>query len=538
MRTASSARLPTNLILVGVGGITALAIALRLSSFGASLFGDEVSSYGIVSGHGPGTIVDLVRSDLENSPPLFYLLAGAGERLAGAPEGLRLPSFIAGVAAVPLTYLLGAWTVGTRAALAGAALVAVSPILIFYSGLGRGYSLAMLLGLLSTLALLRALERRAWGWWAAYAAFAAAALYTHYTVVFVLIAQFAWAFFAHPDSRRALLAASAAAAALFLPWLPGLREDSGSPTYLYDLLNPLDLEVARETLVSWAVGHPVLETDLIGAAGLALVAAGFALGAAGLVLDRRGNAGSWRPSRDTTLVIALALALPVGAGVYSLLGSEIFTARNLIPSWPGLALALGALLTAGRASLAIPALALCLGGIGIGTVKMQDADNRHPDYQAVAEFIDESGPAASPIAELTPSGWGPQTALEAALGDPHEARPGGHPVLQLSAVGGQGWPSVAERHRYMHSKETVLVWSPLTRHRSSPEQAVRVARLAQDDTFFFVGFEQIPSAFGLLPGGPPGDFTEALPPGYRVVETRDFPGFNDYAPRVYVFRRG
>src|SRR5687767_8574420 len=188
--SSSTLRPPPTALLLGLLAITALALVVRLPGFGSSLFGDEVTTYGLVHGHGFGTIVDLVRSDYENTPPLFYFMAAAGDRIGGAPEGLRLVSLLAGVAAVPLTYLLGAWTVGARAALAGAALTAVSPILIFYSGLGRGYSLAMVLGLLSTLFLLQALERRAPGLWAAYAAFAAAALYTHYTVAFVLIAQF------------------------------------------------------------------------------------------------------------------------------------------------------------------------------------------------------------------------------------------------------------------------------------------------------------------------------------------------------------
>ena len=102
-----------------LGGITVLGLALRLPSFDDSLWGDELTTYGMVSGHGPRTVVDLVRTDLENTPPLFYLVAWATERLGG-PEGLRLSSLLAGVAAIPLTYLLGARTVGRPAGLAGA----------------------------------------------------------------------------------------------------------------------------------------------------------------------------------------------------------------------------------------------------------------------------------------------------------------------------------------------------------------------------------------------------------------------------------
>ena len=89
----------------------------------------------------------------------------------------------------------------------------------------RSYSLAMVLGLLSTLALLLAIERRTAWWWVAYAGLSCAALYTHYTAGFVLAAQFAWAFVFHPTMRRPLLLANLAAAAAFLPWLPGLLEE-------------------------------------------------------------------------------------------------------------------------------------------------------------------------------------------------------------------------------------------------------------------------------------------------------------------------
>ena len=531
MSTASP-RFSPNALLWAVGGLTVLALAVRLPGFAASLFGDEVTSYGLVNNHGPGTIVDLVRTDYENTPPLFYLLAGAGDRLLAAPEGLRLPSLLAGVAVVPLTYLLGTMTVGRRAALFGAALGAISPFLVFYSGLARGYSLVVLLVLLSTLAMLRALDRGGALWWIAYAAASAAAMYTHYTAAFVLVAQLGWALVVHPPARPALVGVNLGAALVYLPWLPGLREDSGSPTYHYDALRHLDFSAATENLGSWAVGHPALTADLIGGEGLALLAAGLALGVVGLLLSRWGQ----RPSAETLLVFVLALAVPLGATLYSVLGTDILTARNLAPSWPGLALAVGAVLTAGRGWIPVAAVALYLAGVAIGTVRMQDPDNRHPDYQGVAEFIDAEAPPGTPIVELTPSGWGPQTALEAALGEPHEALPGGHPVLQLSAIGGEGWPPVARRHEFLHAGATVFSWPPSGDYRAA-EQAARVGRLA-GNSFFFVGFEALPTAFGEIPGGPPAGFVEALPPGFSVAEVREFPGFRGYAPVVYVFRRG
>ena len=47
-----------------------------------------------------------VASDAEISPPLYFMLAWASTKLGSAPELIRLPSLIAGVASIPLIYLV------------------------------------------------------------------------------------------------------------------------------------------------------------------------------------------------------------------------------------------------------------------------------------------------------------------------------------------------------------------------------------------------------------------------------------------------
>ena len=140
-----------------------------------------------------------------------------------------MPSLLAGVATVPLVYVLGARTVGRAAGLAGAALLALSPFAIFYASEARAYALMTLIVVLSTLALLRALETNERRWRVAFALLQAAAMYSHYTAVFVLAAQFGWAFLAHPDRRLPLFLSSAAAAVLFAPWVPLMIDDSNAP---------------------------------------------------------------------------------------------------------------------------------------------------------------------------------------------------------------------------------------------------------------------------------------------------------------------
>jgi hypothetical protein len=79
--------------------------------------------------------------------------------LGDAPWVLRVPAFVAGVACIPFTYLVGVRLVGRGAALLGSAIVATSGPLVLYATNARGYSLVALATLLLLLFLLRLRER-------------------------------------------------------------------------------------------------------------------------------------------------------------------------------------------------------------------------------------------------------------------------------------------------------------------------------------------------------------------------------------------
>ena len=206
-------------LLALVGGITLVGLLVRLPSFGQSIYGDELSTFFIVTGSTLGHVLHQLEDarSVDLNPPLFFAAAWLAERFGESAELLRLPSLLAGVATIPLTCLLGLWTVGRRAGLVGAALVALSPFMIFYSTEARSFALLILLGLLSTLALLRAIETGGGWWWAAYAVCSCAAAYTNYTAVFLLAAQAAWALWAAPRARVWVLGANLAAALAYLP---------------------------------------------------------------------------------------------------------------------------------------------------------------------------------------------------------------------------------------------------------------------------------------------------------------------------------
>jgi hypothetical protein len=112
-----------------------------------SLWGDELVTSWVVASD-VGNLSE--RARCANGSPLYYGMAWGSTWLVGLSEvGLRLPSWFAGVALIPLVYvILSRWTGSSLAALAGAALVAIDPFFVGTSQDARPYSLVVLIGLL------------------------------------------------------------------------------------------------------------------------------------------------------------------------------------------------------------------------------------------------------------------------------------------------------------------------------------------------------------------------------------------------------
>ena len=233
------------------GGLLRVALARQ------DLFADELATYWVVSTRSLRGVVDTVSTDAEITPPLSFVLSWFTTRLGLSEELVRLPALIAGIASIPLVYAVGVRTVGRGAALLATILATLSPFMIMYSAEARGYGVLMALVLLSTVALLHAVDDGRTRWWVLYGACVSLAAYTHYTSAFVLAAQLGWGLWAHPPSRRPLLAATAVAALLYLPWIPGLRADmTSSTTTILGSLSPQSLENTRITLGHWSIGFP------------------------------------------------------------------------------------------------------------------------------------------------------------------------------------------------------------------------------------------------------------------------------------------
>src|SRR6478609_588197 len=168
-----------------VAGLTVLAAALRFATLDVqSYHHDEVVTASRILREDFWHAMDAVGFS-ESAPPLYYALAWVWTQLTGTGEwGLRSLSAVAGVATVPVAYLIGLELRGRRAGLMAAALVAVNPMLLWYSQEARAYSLFALLCTVSLLYTVRALRRGRRRDFTAWGIVSGLALATHYFAVF------------------------------------------------------------------------------------------------------------------------------------------------------------------------------------------------------------------------------------------------------------------------------------------------------------------------------------------------------------------
>jgi 4-amino-4-deoxy-L-arabinose transferase-like glycosyltransferase len=526
------------LVPVLLTALVLVALVVRLPWFGDALYGDEVQAFWDVSGRSLGDTVHLLAGNsTELSPPLFFVLAWFSERLFGSSaESLRVVSLAAGLATIPLTYLLGRWTLGRRAGLLGAAFIAFSPFMIFYSCQARPYALMVMLCLVSTLALLRSVRGGGTGWWILYAAASCAAMYTHYTSVFVLAVQFTWALATQPGVQRPLLAANLAAAVGFAPWLPSLSEHNDSPgTEIYGLLEPFTFHNVRVDLGQLWFGSPLDPiSDVPGLLFAILAAVGLIVAAVLFVRARP-------PLQETVLLAALAFGVPLAMAVYSGIRDTVWNPQNLVASWPAFAVLAGAILTWGALGsrtatgvIRTAAAATVLAAFVVGAVQGLDVNRQRPDYDAIARYIADTGRGREPVVNQRDLSPGAVDSLDVAFWQlPASER---HPIVRLGAA----------------PLPQILREPPFTPIPSAPgeEVARQAARLAGDGTLFVVLPSDVPpevlararrqhttstpdsSILEKL-----GAFFAALPARFRLIDVYTTTGFSRGTVYVYAARR-
>ena len=314
--------------------LVGVAALLRFGTLGSKgLWGDEISTVWLVQLRYPDLLHSVAR--LESTPPLYYSLAWVWARLFGTGTvAIRSLPALLGVATVPVTYLAARHFVSRQTALMAAALIAVNPLLVWYSQEARSYALLVFLSAVGLLCFARASRDPTTGRLAAWAAASSAALATHYFAVFLLLPQ-AYVLARDPRRRRAV------ATALGIVCLTGAA------------LLPLALHqrsfghadwISHSSLVDRVAGLPGLFTAGFDAPSPAFIVAGGLLAlTVAYIAARRGTDHDRRGAARLVGLGLAALALPVAL---ALLGVDYFSARNSLAALVPLAIGLSAGLTA------------------------------------------------------------------------------------------------------------------------------------------------------------------------------------------------
>lgn len=388
-REAARAR---SLAFWAVAGATLLAAALRFPTLATqSYHHDEVVTAARVLHGSFWQAMEEVGSS-ESSPPLYYALAWLWTQLTGTAEfGLRSLSALAGLATVPVAYLLATELRGRRAGIAAAAFVAVNPMLLWYSQEARAYALLSLLTAVAALCFVRALDRGRRGDFVGWGIASALALATHYFAVFPLALEALWLL-----RRRG----RAALAGLWIAGLAGL------------LLAPLAIHQMSLGHAEWigghGLGHRLLETGVtfvVGETG-AIVAGSeaflpalpplLALSGAMLLPALRADGDERRAAGRMLAIVAATIGMPLALALL-VPGKDYVLARNLLPALVPLLVAAAIATTLRRARRlgALLGAALAVYSLGFCVVASVSPALQRPDWSAVASRLGEpSAPRA------------------------------------------------------------------------------------------------------------------------------------------------
>jgi len=203
-----------------LGGILVLAAVLRFTWLGQnSLWFDE--AWEIYLAHRGWAQLLFILRVADAHPPLYYLFIKAMAGLVGTSEAvLRFPSACFSLVTVYLTYVLARRMSTESVALLASFLLSIAPLDILVAQQIRMYALLGMLAVGSTVAMVAAADRSSVGRWCLYAVMAVLMAYTQYLGVLVLIAHGVWIMLWARSRLWWWCGAIAAAAVLYLPWLP------------------------------------------------------------------------------------------------------------------------------------------------------------------------------------------------------------------------------------------------------------------------------------------------------------------------------
>jgi uncharacterized membrane protein len=398
--------------------------ALRLTLLGEqSLWYDEGVTWLLSQMQTLGDLIAWTAADIQ--PPLYYLLIWGGDRIFGPSEwALRWPSAIFNTLTIPLIYVLARhlWPGRTFQsaffAWLAALIIALSPLMVYYSQEARMYTLLVLEATLSSFLFLKILHHQDSEqhrlhrknfllFFLFYILTATAALYTHYFAAFLLLAHAAFAglvLWRRGWPRRLLrqiLLMFGLTALLFGPWLPTLLARLGDdPSYWPGALK-LN-EAVRKILISFTVGETVFEqTGVWLALGYLLILVGGTLWTI-FHWPKLKSFGS-QDRLETLSFLLLWLLLPLVLILILSYQSPKFNPRYTLLAWPAFSLILAAALVTGltprptsRFTLFASRLFVSLSLLFILTTSgfslfnwFTDIRFSKDDFKALAQFVQE-----------------------------------------------------------------------------------------------------------------------------------------------------
>jgi uncharacterized membrane protein len=297
--------------------IIVVALLLRVADLGGkSLWIDE--GFSVHESRLPASAI-WAGTDEPNHPPLYYLLLHYWP-FTGNEFSVRLPSALASTAAVVVLYLIARRLFDQRVALASAAILAVSPLDIWYAQEARMFALATLAILVAVMGLIQESPRGA----VLVTVGLTVGLYTYFGVVPVwLCLSAAWLAWRWQESRSHYsivlwFAASAVAFLAFLPVWPKLIRFVGQLGAVFGVESFLRL-----------VGLPSLPGWIYAALLAALMAAVFIASVLVLRLPEAWSRG-WFPALMLAGFVLVTVLTPAPR-LYSL-------KRLVVIGWPYVAL--------------------------------------------------------------------------------------------------------------------------------------------------------------------------------------------------------
>jgi 4-amino-4-deoxy-L-arabinose transferase-like glycosyltransferase len=383
-------------VLWALAGLTALGIAIRFATLGVqSYHHDEVITVARVLPGSFGHMLNEVRLS-ESNPPLYYVLAWGWAKAFGSGEvAMRSLTALFGAATVPVAYAIGRELASRRAGLITAALVAVNPMLIWYSQEARSYSLLVFFAALSLLFFIRALRSGSGRDLALWALASSFALCSHYFAVFPVAIEALWLIIALRSRWVEVLAAVGALVAVGLALMP-LLIDQNNPNHIGWIDHSALSARLFQTGISFLAGetgHVIAEPPRERYALIPAILIGVALLLVALRCSRRERRGA-----ALVLFLGLGVALlPAGA---ALAGKDYVVERNLLPALiPLAAVASIGFAASGARRLGLAcAVALCVYWLAYDVHVARTPNLQRPDFRELTERL---GPTNHPRAIVT-----------------------------------------------------------------------------------------------------------------------------------------